>query len=376
MASRTKKLLKILIGAFFLTAVMVMIYEMVHWFTHVYSGDARVQTELTKISSRVNGTIGRILIKEGDYVKAGQLLITLVDEDIKLNVESAKADLALEQAQRARLVSEQQAFELELQSRLITRRKQIEASEVEYRATQDRLGLAMGDLERVKVLFDKSLTSKKALAAEQDKVLIQKGEASRLFAKIQIAKSELDEVTATLKQVDVIEGRIKVSDITAAKLRTTIAREEVSLSFRRLRSPLDGVIDRVYKHKGEYVEEGETILVLHDQQLFWVEAFIEEDQIRHIQVGQRVVIHLPAYPFEDFHGKVSQIGSATTVELGIDNSNGGQFGRPMQRVPIRVVIENPPTHLAPGMLAKVNVQIYDSFKPRSIFHIFKSPASP
>jgi membrane fusion protein (multidrug efflux system) len=348
-----------------------MAFEVVHWFAHVYSGNARVQTDLTKLSSRVDGTIDRILVEEGDRVKAGQLLIILVDEDVSLKVTAAKADMALEIAQRTRLVSEKRALQLELQSRLQTRRKQIEASNVEYGAAQNRLGLATSDLQRVKVLFNKQLTSKKALAEEQDKVLIQQGEASRLFAKIQIAKSELDQVIATLKQVDVIEDRIKVSDITTAKLATTIKREEVSLSFRHIRSPIDAVVDRAYKHKGEYVEEGERILVLHDEQLFWVEAFIDEDQIRYVEAGQTALIHLPAYPFDEFFGKVLRIGSATTSELGIDTANGGQFGRPAQRVPIKVSLDNPPAHLAPGMLAKINVQIYDTFKPRSVFDLLK-----
>ncbi|MFT5173822.1 MAG: membrane fusion protein (multidrug efflux system) [Gammaproteobacteria bacterium] len=371
MASVKRTTLKVIASLFLLSAALVMAYEVVHWFAHVYSGNARVQTELTKLSSRVDGTIDRILVDEGEHVKAGQLLIMLVDQDIRLNVEAAKADMALEKAQRARLVSEKIAFELELQSRLQTRRKQIEATDVEYRAAQQRLGLAKSDLERVKVLFNKQLASTKALAEEQDKVLIQQGEASRLLAKIQIAKSELDQVTATLKQVDVIEDRIKVSDITTQKLATTIEREEVSLSFRHIRSPIDAVVDRTYKHKGEYVEEGERILVLHDEQLFWVEAFIDEDQIRYVEIGQTALIHLPAYPFDDFFGKVLRIGSATAIELGIDTSSGGQFGRQAQRVPIRVSVDNPPAHLAPGMIAKVNVQIYDAFKPRSVFDVLK-----
>ena len=70
------------------------------------SSGARVQTELTKISSRVDGTVDRILVKEGDRVKAGQMLIRLVDEDITLNIDALRADIALEEARRKRLVSE------------------------------------------------------------------------------------------------------------------------------------------------------------------------------------------------------------------------------------------------------------------------------
>ena len=299
----------------------------------------------------------------------------LLDDDISLNIETLRADLALEEARRERMVSEKAAFELELESRLVTRRKQIEAADVEHRAIVDRLRLAENDLERVDVLFKKELASGKDLTAEQDKVLIIKGEASRLAARIEIAKSELNQVSATRKQLDVIEDRIRISRITTEKIQKTIERETVSLNFRHITSPIDAVVDRVYKHRGEYVEEGERILILHDEDLFWVEAFVTEDQIRHVRTGQSVAIHLEAYPFEEFHGEVKAIGSATTEQMGIATTNGSQFGRPAERVPIQVSIDNPPDNLAPGMLAKLNVRIYDSVRLRSVFDLFKQPNS-
>ena len=373
MASRQKRALKLIISVFLVGALAVLFYEISHWLTHVYESGARVQTELTKVSSRVDGTIDRILVTEGDRVTAGQPLIVLVDDDIELNIETLKADLTLEEARRARLVSEKNAFEAELQSRIETKRKQIGASEVEYGAIQDRLRLAERDLARVKVLFGKELTSEKDLATEQDKVLILQGEASHSTAKIEIAKRQLDQVAATRKQLDVIEDRIKISDITSAKIDTMIERERVSLSFRHIRSPIDGVIDHVYKHKGEYVEEGERILILHDEDVFWIEANVDEDQIRHVRVGQEVLIHFEAYPFDEYLGAVLQIGSATTMEMGISTaSSAGQFGRPAQRVPVRVSIQNPPSNLVPGMLATINVRISDEMKLRSVFHLLKS----
>lgn len=367
-----KSTFRMLLSGFVLGALVLLAYEFAHWFTHVYESGARVQTELTRISSRVDGTVKRILVQEGDRVKAGQPLIELVDEDIRLNIETLRADLALEEARRKRLVSEHAAFEVELESRLATRRKQIQASEVEHRAVLDRLQLAQKDLRRVRTLFNKELASAKNLATEQDKVLILQGEASRLAAKIEIAKSELDQVASTRKQLEVIGDRINISRVTTEKIKKTIEREEVSLGFRQIASPLNGVIDRVYKHKGEYVEEGERILILHDENVFWVEAFVTEDQIRHVRAGQTVAIHLEAYPFKEYNGTVLAIGSATTEQMGLSTGGGARFGRPEERVPIKVSVDNPHPNLAPGMLAKINIRIYDSIRLRSVFDIFKT----
>ena len=371
MALNAKKTVRLILSVFVVCALTLIAYETVHWFTHVYESSARVQTELTKISSRVDGTVARILIEEGDRVKAGQALLELVDEDIRLNIETLKADLALEAARRQRLVSERAAFEVELESKLVTRRKQIEATAVEHRAILDRLRLAEADRKRVRTLFNKDLASGKALAEEQDKVLILKGEASRLFARIDIARSELDQVAATHKQLAVIGDKIRISEITTDKIQKTIERERVSLAFRHIKSPIDGVVDRIYKYVGEYVEEGERILILHDENVFWVEAFVTEDQIRHIRTGQSVAIHFEAYPFDEYLGEVAAIGSATTEQMGINNGKRAQFGRPAERVPIKVSVEHPPANLTPGMLAKINVRIYDAVELRSVFDILK-----
>ena len=50
--------LAILVGLAFAT------YEGFHWFTHVYEFDARIKSDMTRVSSRVNGTIEDILVKE------------------------------------------------------------------------------------------------------------------------------------------------------------------------------------------------------------------------------------------------------------------------------------------------------------------------
>lgn len=351
--------MKAIIGVGVLCALVVLGYEVFYWFTHVYAGGARIQTELTKMSSRVDGTIATLHVKEGEKVEEGQLLISLVDDDIRLRSRALETDVSLERARRERLTAERQAFEIELTSKLATKRASMRAIEIKHRALKDRLALAEKDLARVKVLFNKELTAERELAVEQDKVLKLQGEGSVFTAELAIAGLELAQVEATRKQLDVFDERIKLSSITEERIRTNIAGEKVSFEFRHIRSPLSGIIDRVYKHKGEYVEEGESILILHDTALFWLEAHIDEDQIRHVAVGQTVVLDFEAHPFKDFYGKVERIGSATSQQMGISDNRSSQFGRLSARVPVRISIDEPPPNLTPGMVANVNVRIYD-----------------
>lgn len=207
------------------------------------------------------------------------------------------------------------------------------------------------------VLSGKKIASEAQVASEQAKVLALASEVSVSEADIDIARRELEQVEASARQLDVFDDKIRISEVTTERIRATISIEKNRLAFRHIRSPIDGVVARVYKYAGEFVEEGETILILHDQGLFWLEAHIDEDQIRHVRVDQDVIIEFEAYPLEDFRGRVTRIGSVTTLEAGISDGEQARFGRAAERVPVRIAITNPPPVLTPGMRADINVKI-------------------
>ncbi|MDP6702312.1 MAG: efflux RND transporter periplasmic adaptor subunit, partial [Candidatus Latescibacteria bacterium] len=116
--------------------------------------------------------------------------------------------------------------------------------------------------------------------------------------------------------------------------------------------------------EGEYLEDGVHILMLHDPQRFWLEAYVDESQMRHIKVGQDVRVNFEAYPFRDFRGTLQQISNATATEMGLGKRivNGSRFGDPVARVPVRISLDDPPPNLVPGMRAQINVRIYDNIR--------------
>lgn len=345
-------------------ATGLLSYEVFFWFTHVYENDASVQTDFTNISARVDGRISGILVTEGGAVKMGQLLVTLEQDDINLNIESLKTDLALEQANQVSLAAEKTAYEAELGSKFETQREKIQVLGYERQAVQKRLGLARKNLRRATVLFNKKLTPEATLSAEQDKVLVLNGEKSLFSGNIAVAEKELRQLGAARKQLDVLEAKIKISDIKQDQIRDLIKKQELALSYRHITSPIDGRVGTIRKFKGEYVEDGVDILLLHDPASYWIEALIDESQIRHVAVGQDVLINLDAYPFQDFFGTVRLIGSVTTAEMGARYSaaGSGKLGGVVVRVPVRISLDTPPPNLTPGMRADVNIRIYENIK--------------
>ena len=357
-----KAKIKILIAVALCGALVLLAYEVFYWATHVYESDARVQTDFTNISAQVNGKIETVHVAEGSPVKKGQLLITLVHDDIRLNIRSLLTDLALEQASRVSLMSERDAFEVEFRSKLETQREKINALQIEHKSVQQRLKLARKDLARMRGLVRKKLSPETKLTIEQDKTLILEGRTSILRGRIAIAKRELSQIKATEKRLDIIDNKISISKLKENRIRDSIKKEELFIEYRKINSPISGVIGKIHKYKGEYIEDGINILMLYDPKLYWVEAYVNESQIRHVRIGQEVLINLDAYPFEDFFGKVRHIGSVTTN--GSDGNNGrtSKLGSAAERVPVRISLDNPPPNLTPGMRADINVRIYKNIK--------------
>ena len=346
-------------------AALLLAYEIFYWWTHVYESDVRVQTDFTDISSRVNGKIAEIHVKEGEKVAKGQVLVTLEHQSIKLNIESLRTDLKLERGNRESLATERDAFKEELSTKLATQREKIAALKVVLNSAADRLKIAGKDLKRVRVLVSKRLKPESELNSEHDKALVLEGQVASLRSQIKVARREFDQLNSTERKIDIINDKIKISVIKEKRINDKIKKQELFINHRKIKSPIDGMVGEIHNYKGEYVEDGINILMLHDPNLYWVEAYVDESQIRHVRIGQEVLIDLDAYPFRDFYGQVQHIGSTTTrgpEALAVRNGGGRTLGGKVERIPVRISIENPPPNITPGMRGDVNIRIYENIK--------------
>ena len=348
-------ILAILMGLAFAT------YEGFHWFTHVYEFDARIRSDMTRVSSRVNGTIENIHVKEGISIKKGDLLVTMKVEQIQERIRATEAELKEASAQKDKLIAEKFSLETSLSSRTATKIEQIQALKLDLTTLKDRLRLADKKLERSRYLFSKNLASRKNMENEQDNVLNLKGQIKAAEARIRVAELESKEILSRQAELAVFDQDIKIASITLERLKAKKRELEVDLSERQIHSPTDGIVDKIFKNPGEYVEDADELIIVHDPENVWVEANIVEDQIRHLEIGQPVKLHLNAYPFEMFLGEVIGIGQVTLNDLQETKSGSisNKARKIEQRIPVKIKILDKPKITAPGMLVEVNIQIRD-----------------
>ncbi len=110
-----------------------------------------------------------------------------------------------------------------------------------------------------------------------------------------------------------------------------------------LLSPIGGLVARKTAYQGQYVPEGALLFEIADLTRVWVDAQVFEDQLALVRVGQPVAATVPAFPGEEFQGRVEQLAPA------LDPAT--------RTLAVRFSLDNPRERLRPGMLAEVSLSV-------------------
>lgn len=158
-------------------------------------------------------------------------------------------------------------------------------------------------------------------------------------------------------------NRAKTSELEIKRLEATVATAQFNLSRTEIRAPVDGYVTNLNLRPGNFLESGQTAVILLDQQSFWVEAYFQETKIGSVTAGDKAAIQFMAYD-RPIQGTVMSVarGIANTNNdagpLGLQNINPvDAWVRLAQRIPVYIRIDERPSDLplAAGMTASVAV---------------------
>lgn len=389
---------------------------------HVSTDDARVKGTLITVSSQVAGRLLRVTIEDGQRIKKGELLAQVQPDEyraevalreaaleaVKSQLVSAETDLELDRelteghiersdavlgASRSQLTGAERAVALESQrikANLREKEAAVEEARAQLNGAKANLDKAAADLQRARQLFQDGIIAteqRERTAALNDQASARYASSqeslNKSLALLELARAEsrrvqllLDNVrtqrrkvreSEALKTLAVAErqrGRMKAAVV--KNLRAKVKEAEAQLSLGRIRleetrilSPIDGVVSQAIADAGERVQPGQPIAIVNDPQDVWVEANIEETEIRDVRAGQSVEIGVDAYPRQTFKGKVWQIGAATRSEFAIipAGSASAHFIKVTQRLPVKIALDNRDGLLKPGMMVVVGIRV-------------------
>lgn len=346
-------------------AAMCVLGALGYWvhdrFTHIHIDDARIAADVISVSSRVSGWTARYHVVEGDQVRAGDLLVSIDARDTLLRLQELDARLGSLAAESERLEAERRMADRQTASQHEVRRSQLAAAEASLAGRNAELEMAGTDYTRTQTLLDRNVVSRQRYEELRNQYL--KAEQARFEAEagVAAARAALVEAEAGRQRLTVLDKQIAILGHQRDEMAARRAQIELDLHDREIRSPIDGVIDRVFKFDSEYVSAGQRLLMVHDPDKVWVSANVKETDIRHIRRDTAVTVRVDAYPGEIFPGRVVRVGSAATSEFALlpTPNPSGNFTKIAQRLPLRIEVERNGSPLRPGMMVEVRIGIGD-----------------
>jgi HlyD family secretion protein len=232
-------------------------------------------------------TVKRLLVKEGDHVRKGQLLLQLDDADIRSQAAKAQAQIKGAQADQ---------------------------SELKTGGTQEEVLTLDAQLTKARSAREAAQRNFDALRRLQ-----QQGAASP--GEVRVAEDTLQRAQADLNLAEQ-KKKDRYSQPEVAKIQSTTTEAQAAydaaedaLTKSNVRAPFDGIVYSLPVKQGAFVQGGDLLLQEADLSRVLVRAYVDEPDIGRLQTGQKVEVTWDAVSGRIWSGVVSTVPSTVKVHL-------------------------------------------------------------
>ena len=260
------------------------------------TGKLEPQGSVQEIQMPLGGIASEILVKEGDSVLAGQMVMKLDTEATQKRFDSLKESQRLKKHQ------------LDLKQHELYQYLQLNNEEVKKLETN--LSLQERILSRYEMLFENGASSELQYLQQLNKV-------SEDGVRLNQAKLDGLRQQAVQKQ-DIQQLKTELQD-----LETRLTEASVNLRYQAIKSPVDGVVFDLQPRGTGYVAQGtETVMKIVPYDVLEARVEIPSSQIGFVKVGMPADISIDSFPASDFgtlDGKIKSIGSDALSPSQIEN---------------------------------------------------------
>ncbi len=356
-------------------------------FQTVVAGGSVAGVEDVTVIAKATGRIEAVLVKEGDNVRAGQVLVRLENGELAAGLHQVEANLAAAQSRlqmmlegarpqeraqvedqvhqaEANLASAQSRLQMLQQGARPQERAQVEAAVAQAKANYET---AKANLERMKMLYETGAVSKGQFEAAQlqHDVALSQYEASKQQwnmteigprpEEIEMARSQVQAARAqrdmALQQRAMIQQGPRTQEIEMA--RAQVAQAQAAVAFARLQlanatitAPFAGTVTHRFVDPGQLVTVapgGGMVVTVAQIDTVNVNLDVSETDLARVKPGQVVALHMDAYPDRSFAGMVREVGLAADPRVRVFK--------------VKVAVPNADHVLKPGMFARGEITV-------------------
>ncbi len=377
-------------------------------------GKLVVDSNVKKVQHPTGGVVGELLVKEGDRVQQGDVVVRLDGTQARSSlavVNKALDELVARQARNeaerdgdksvtfpadlverkddpevARLMSgEQRLFEMrkaardgqkaQLREQIQQLQLQIEGTQAQEAAKTKEVKLLMQELESVRVLWKQNLVQiSRVTALERDAARLE-GERASLIAAVAQGRGRIAELELKIHQIDQdlsTEVGKELAEIRAKKSELTERRVSAEDQLKRidLVAPQDGrVFQRNVHTVGGVIQAGEPVMLIVPQtEALIVEAKVAPHDIDQIHIGQHAVLRFAA-----FNQRTTPELNGEVIHIGADVAQDDKATEPYYSVRVRVSDGELARLGGLQLLAGMPVEVFIQTTPRTVASFLVKP---
>jgi membrane fusion protein (multidrug efflux system) len=302
--------------------------------------DAYIAGDVTPLSARVSGYITSVAVDDYQRVHQGELIAVIDPSDYEAELALARANLTAAQATLANLTNQR-----DVQLSLI---RQAEATIDATEADVVRYDL---EAKRQRDLLRFSTAGTPQLLEQAD------ANSKRANAQHKLNEAQLDQQKSLLAAIDIQHKQLE-AQIAAAQAQVTLAGD--NLRYTHILAPADGLVGQRQVRPGQFVNIGTQIIAVVPLPKLWVIANYKETQMTDVRVDQPARVTVDAFPDLVLKGHVDSWspGTGSTFALLPPDNATGNFTKVVQRVPVKIALDNHPALGAlvrPGMSVEATI---------------------
>jgi membrane fusion protein, multidrug efflux system len=301
--------------------------------------DAFIAARQSALAPRVPGYISAVLVTDNEHVAKGDVIARIDERDYRIALEQAQARVAAAQANIDNI-----------DAQLNMQQAQISANQAQVDQAQAALVFAQQQATRY-----------------QDLAKIGSGtvqNAQQYSSQLHQHQAALANAQATLKlaqrQIEALEAQRGSAVASLAQAKAQLDQAQLNLSYTTVTAAQPGRVVNLSAAVGQFAQPGTNLSMFVPDQI-WVTANFKEIALDRIRPGEPVTLRIDAYPERIIRGHVVSVqpGSGTAFSLLPAQNATGNYVKIVQRVPVKIVMDDPPTGVAlgPGMSVVPTVRI-------------------
>jgi len=336
----------------------------------------RIEGDDTTVTTKIAGRIREIQVREGDQVKAGQVIALIDDEQVRAREEQERSNVS--QAEARALAAQQQIAvlnaqleesnigvdqaRLDAQGRVSQAEAQVAHAEAQLAQAEADYSQARYDEQRYTTLAKdgdvpertgkqaETTAEAKAAAvhAARKQVDVARGALTMAKANLSNAAMRTSQATAVRKQILQTQSEILAAEAQTEHARAKLREVEADRKDLEVVAPIDGTVATRSAEPGEVVAAGTTLVTLVNLNAVYLRGFIPEGEIGRVRTGQTARVYLDSAPDRALEAVVSRIDPEASFT---PENTYFKDDRVKQVVGVKLQLKNGAGYAKPGMPA-------------------------